>query len=97
MDAHDAEKIIEGICHLDEIKGQSALCALESEQSARKNARRSIVAVVDIPAGAILTKEMLTFKRPGYGIAPNELADILGRKVKENIARDIVLTKDMLE
>ena len=97
MDAHDAEKILEGIYHLDEIKGQSALCALESEQSARKNARRSIVAVVDIPAGAILTKEMLTFKRPGYGIAPNELADILGRQVKENIARDIVLTKDMLE
>lgn len=97
MDAHDAEKILEGIYYLDKLKGKADLCALESEQSARENARRSIVAAVDIPAGAILTEEMLTFKRPGHGISPNKIADVLGKRTKQNIARDIVLTQDMLE
>ena len=97
MDAHDAEKILEGIYYLDKLKGKADLCALESEQSARENARRSIVAAADIPAGAILTEEMFTFKRPGHGISPNKIADVLGKRAKQNIARDIVLTHDMLE
>ena len=97
MDAHDAEKILEGIYYLDKLKGKADLCALKSEQSARENARRSIVAAADIPAGAILTEEMFTFKRPGHGISPNKIADVLGKRAKQNIARDIVLTHDMLE
>ena len=97
MDAHDAEKILEGIHYLDKLKGKADLCALKSEQSARENARRSIVAAADIPAGAILTEEMLTFKRPGHGISPNKISDVLGKRAKQNIARDIVLTQDMLE
>ena len=97
MDAYDAEKILEGIYYLDKLKGKADLCALKSEQSARENARRSIVAAADIPVGAILTEEMLTFKRPGHGISPNKVADVLGKRAKLNIARDIVLTQDMLE
>ena len=97
MDAYDAEKILEGIYYLDKLKGKADLCALKSEQSARENARRSIVAAADIPVGAILTEEMLTFKRPGHGISPNKVADVLGKRAKQNIARDIVLTQDMLE
>ena len=97
MDTHDAEKILEGVAYLDALKGKDILCALNSEKSARENARRSIVAAVDIPIGAILTEEMLTFKRPGHGISPSKISDILGRKAKNSIAQDVVLTRDMLE
>ena len=97
MDTHDAEKILEGVAYLDALKGKDILCALNSEKSARENARRSIVAAVDIPIGAILTEEMLTFKRPGHGISPSKISDVLGRKTKDSIAQDVVLTRDMLE
>ena len=97
MDAHDAEKILEGIYYLDKLKGKADLCALKSEQSARENARRSIVAAIDIPMGTVLKEEILTFKRPGHGISPNKISDVLGKRTKQNIAKDIVLTQDMLE
>ena len=33
-------------------------------------ARRSVIAARDIPAGTVIEREMLTVKRPGYGIKP---------------------------
>jgi len=96
MDAHDAEKIIKSIHYLDELKGKSELCSLESEQSARENARRSIVAARNIPAGSVISQEMLTFKRPGHGISPKDLPYILGKTAKETIKEDTILMKDML-
>lgn len=97
MDPYDAEKILAAIYHIDEIKGKDKLCALESEQAARENARRSIVAAVDIPAGTMILEEMLTFKRPGHGISPKDLTNILGKRAKEDIEMDAVLEYKMLE
>ena len=96
MDPHDAENILAAIYYIDKIKGKDKLCALESEQPARENARRSIVAAVDIPAGTMILEEMLTFKRPGHGISPKELSSVLGKTAKETIKGDTVLMKDML-
>ena len=42
-----------------------------SEQSARENARRSLVAARDIAAGKVIEYEDLTWKRPASGISPN--------------------------
>ena len=42
-----------------------------------------------------ITREMLTLKRPGSGIAPNELEKIVGRTPADDIPRDTVLCWDM--
>lgn len=61
-----------------------------------RNARRSIVAAVEIPAGATITREMLTVKRPGYGIKPRELESVIGRVAARAIEDDEVITWDMV-
>lgn len=58
--------------------------------------RRSLIAVVDIPAGAKITDEMLTTKRPGYGIAPKHLELVIGRSARVDIEADEVLTWEMV-
>lgn len=88
MDAHDATKILMDIQNIDELRGTEKLCALESEKSARENARRSIVAAMDIPKGVIVTEDMLAFKRPGTGISPNRLAEIVGKITRVDIRKD---------
>lgn len=88
MDAHDAMKILMDIQNIDELRGTEKLCALESEKSARENARRSIVAAMDIPKGVIVTEDMLAFKRPGTGISPNRLAEIVGKITRVDIRKD---------
>ena len=46
-------------------------------------ARRSIVANRGIPKGTVISKDMLTFKRPGTGIPPSQLSAVTGRAAVE--------------
>jgi N,N'-diacetyllegionaminate synthase len=59
-------------------------------------ARRSIVAATAIPAGTVITREMLTTKRPGYGIRPKEMDRVVGRAARVDIAADAVMTWEMV-
>jgi sialic acid synthase SpsE len=59
-------------------------------------ARRSLVLAHDVPAGTILGREMLTVKRPGYGISP-KLADlVVGRALRVDGEADDILTWEMV-
>jgi sialic acid synthase SpsE len=59
-------------------------------------ARRSLIATRDLPAGTVLEPDMITRKRPGYGIAPKDLDRVLGRTLKVDVEEDTVLTWEML-
>ncbi|MEW6008473.1 MAG: N-acetylneuraminate synthase family protein [Candidatus Omnitrophota bacterium] len=59
-------------------------------------ARRSIHAEIDIPKETKITRNMLTIKRPGYGIRPKFLHAIIGRKAKRNIEKDQWITWKMI-
>lgn len=61
-----------------------------------QKARRSLVAACDIPAGTALTTEMLTVKRPGFGISPRLAEAVVGRTTSVDIEADEVLVWDML-
>ena len=56
--------------------------------------RRSLHAAIDIVKGQKITEEMITIKRPGYGISPLYIDHILGREVKEDILEDSWITWD---
>lgn len=59
-------------------------------------ARRSVVAAVDIPASTTITREMLTTKRPGYGVKPKLIDLLVGRVARVDIEADDVITWEML-
>lgn len=67
----------------------------EAEEMYAK-ARRSIVAACRIPAGAEITADMLTVKRPGSGVKPRFLPALIGRYARRDIEEDEVVTWDML-
>ena len=67
----------------------------ESEEMYRL-ARRSVVAAVDIPAGTVISAEMLTTKRPGFGIKPRDIDHLVGRVARVDIEEDDVLTWEMV-
>lgn len=97
MDPHDAEEILRSIAHVDNILGRGELAALPSEVAARRNARRSIVARVGIPAGTVIAMDMLTCKRPGTGIPPARMEELLGRVSVVDIEEDTILQEEMFE
>ena len=55
-------------------------------------ARKSVVTVRAVSAGAIITREDLAIKRPGNGIAPADLEKIVGRRAMRDLAADEVIT-----
>lgn len=97
MDPDDARRIIEGVEFVETLMGRGELGFSETEVSARINARRSIVSACDIPAGAEITRSMLTFKRPGTGISPQDVAKVVGRRAAVNIPEDTTMTNEMLQ
>ena len=59
-------------------------------------ARRSLIVTRDLPAGTVLERDMLTVKRPGFGVAPKHLDLVLGRALRVNAEADDILTWEML-
>jgi sialic acid synthase SpsE len=59
-------------------------------------ARRSVVAATAIPAGTTITRQMLTTKRPGYGVKPKDIDHLVGRLARVDIEVDDVITWDMV-
>ena len=74
------------------LRGSPSLEPCDSELAARTHARRSLVAARDLPAGARLTEHDLTSKRPGSGIPPAELGNLIGRLLVQDVAADQLLS-----
>jgi len=96
MDPDDAKKIIAQISRMESILGSAELIPMHCEAEARVHARRSIVSAIHIDKGSVITREMLDFKRPGTGISPALVDEIVGTTAVCNIPDDTVLTHDML-
>jgi len=59
--------------------------------------RKSIVAAQKISSGSIITEDMLAIKRPGTGIEPKYLNNLIGKSVVCAINKDTVITWDMIQ
>lgn len=76
--------------------GRKAGPSTEEAVEMYAKARRSVVAALAIPAGALISREMLTVKRPGHGIKPKLIETLVGRVAARDIEYDEVVTWDML-
>jgi len=70
---------------------------LEASEKGNKTFRRSLYAVRDIPAGGRLTAENVRSIRPGYGLPPKHLPEVLGRRAGRAIARGTPLAWSLIE
>lgn len=59
---------------------------------------KSIVVEVDLPVGAVLTREYLTLKKPGTGMTADRLPAMIGRRLRRAISAGSMLTEsDLVE
>lgn len=95
MDPEDATRILAALDRVEMLCGSGELKCLENEKTSRLNARRSLVSRVCIPKGTIIENRMLTAKRPGTGISPTEISNIVGKVSLCDIGEDVTLQYDM--
>ena len=96
MDPEDVMIFKTNIGFLSQIKGMKNKQPLICESLAKRDARKSIVLTKDIKKGDVITSDIIAFKRPGIGISPAEIDDIVGKTALVDIAEDTIIDFDML-
>jgi len=91
MDKEDLKVFYKNLERVFVLLGGSRVESLLSQAAAIRNARRSLVTKRKIKSGEIITKDMLTFKRPATGISPKYIDDIIGMRVNDELDEDTIL------
>ena len=77
--------------------GSDVKRVLPSEKETRARLRKSIVYARDLPKGLALDEAALEFKRPGTGLTPAMLNEVLGRRLGRAVSADTLLAWEDLE
>lgn len=90
-DPNELEIICKESVNISRSMGSFMRVVSKAEQEKKAKFRRSIVVNRDLDAGHILTSADLSSKRPGTGISPNMMDQLIGRKLVSNIESDTLL------
>jgi len=96
-DPKELKDLVKGVRNIEKSLGSSEIKPVEKEIEMRGICHRSIVASQSIKKGEILTKENITMKRPGTGLAPKFIDFIVGRKAKQDMRKGELITLENLE
>lgn len=97
MDGDDVIHFKRNMLFLSKINGRKNKQPLICESLTRKEIRKSIVSHNDIKKGEIIKESDLTFKRPGTGISPADVGDVIGKTANQDIAKDSIIKFEMFD
>lgn len=92
LDPAELKALVSGIRNIEAAQGSSIKEPAPSEQKNISMARKSLIAANDIAKGEIFTLDNLTTKRPGTGISPVEIWNILGMESPQSFKKDEIIT-----
>lgn len=88
--------LVDSVRSFEIMRGSGLKKPAKGERQTRRNNRKSIVLNNMVKAGERLTEVDLAIKRPGYGIGPKYLEQLIGRALAIDMKKDAVLTwKDL--
>jgi len=91
LEPHELVHLVRGIREIESALGDGVKAPAAEELNTAEVARRSLVASQFIPAGSLLTVEMLDILRPGTGLPPAMRNQLVGRTVQQDIEAGTVL------
>lgn len=97
LEPEELKQMVTAIRDVEKAMGDGIKRPTKDEEENKRAARRSLVAKVDIPAGSVITEEMLDVKRPGDGLEPKYLGQIIGKKATKDIIQDAFVLWNNLE
>lgn len=77
--------------------GQGNKRVQPSEAANRDILRKSLVAGRDLRRGEVLTYDAVAIKRPGTGLAPNRIVELVGKRLVCDVPKDALLDTSFLE
>lgn len=96
LEPSELTEMVTQIRRVETVLGSPHKQPADSEIEVAKVARKSLVVLEDLLEGAVLEWAMLSAKRPGTGISPAEVERVIGKRLRQAVPADTVLTWDML-
>ncbi len=84
-------RMVQGIRRVSVMRGDGVKAPRPDERDTARVARRSVVAMVNIPAKVPVTMAMLACRRPATGIEPRDLPLLPGRHLRRAVSAGTVL------
>ncbi len=94
LDIFEFAQMVKQIRRLEKAVADDKLYLHANEIPHRQKHGKSLVAKVKIPAGIILTADMIVCKSPGHGISPLKFQNVIGKAVKNEILEDTVIKEE---
>jgi N-acetylneuraminate synthase/N,N'-diacetyllegionaminate synthase len=92
VEPDELKEIVQNIRDVEKATGAGIKEVSKQEREMYEKGRRSIIAAGDIPKGTIIDREMLIIKRPGFGIKPKFLNEVVGKEAIKDIKADQWIT-----
>jgi N,N'-diacetyllegionaminate synthase len=99
IDTHDLRRLVEGVRCIERMTASP----VDKDEMARELAplrqifTKSIVVREDLTAGTVLRADHLTCKKPGGGLSPMRLPQVVGCRLRRDVSADTVLHAHDLE
>jgi sialic acid synthase SpsE len=97
LEPEELTSMIKDIRAVKQIKGSGVKIVTDTEWITREKYHVSIASAYEIKSGQKLTKSMISYRNPGTGIPAKQADTILNKTAIENIAANVLLTKDMFK
>lgn len=97
LEPNELAELVAAVRVVESALGDGVKRPARSELANRDVVRRSLAAARDLDAGTTLERDMLDALRPGTGISPAELPNLLGRRLARSVRGGALLRPDDLE
>lgn len=88
LEPQQFKELVQGIRAIEASLGAAEKIMYPELVPLREKLAKSVVAKVAIPAGTIMTADMLAVKGPGHGVKPSQMTELLGRVAQIDIVVD---------
>ncbi len=96
-DTAQMKQLVQSVRQVEKMMGDSVKKPNASEKITYRLARRSIVSTANIPKETVIRRTMISIRRPGTGILPKYIDNVIGKKAKKNIPSETPITWKMIQ
>jgi N,N'-diacetyllegionaminate synthase len=98
LEPHELEELVDGIREIETILASPVdKDDVQPFAEMKRVFEKSVVSTREIPAGAVISAEMVAAKKPGTGIPARRLPEVVGRRARTDIAADAVISEGDIE